>query len=327
MREALVHERFPATRATLPRVPLCRLPTPVRRAQGLGEHVWLKDDALTAEPWGGNKPRKLEWILAEVKARRRRTILTFGGVGTNHGLATALYARREGIDCALALVEQPRTEEVERQLARLREAAAWIYLTRTGRLTALAAPAIMLRHAQIRPPRLPYLLPPGGSSPLGAVGFVEAGLELAEQVRAGELPEPETVYIALGSGGSAAGLAAAFALAGMRTSVNAVLVNDQLRLSQRTVLRLARRTLALLAKRGADVGDVEVAPERVHVIEGFMGAGYGHATEAGEEARARAAAAENLALEPVYTSKALAALLAEQDRRGPVVFWNTHSGA
>lgn len=322
----LVHERFPATRATLPRIELCRLPTPVRHVPGLGERVWLKDDALTAELWGGNKPRKLEWILADAKVRRRRTIFTFGGVGTNHGLATALYARREGLDCVLALVEQPRTEEVERQLARLRAEATRVYLTRTGRLTALAAPALMLRHAQSRPPRLPYFLPPGGSSPLGAVGFVEAGLELAEQVRAGDLPEPEAVYVALGSGGSAAGLAAAFALVGMRTSVNAVLVNDQLRLSKRTVLRLAGRTLELLASRGADVGDVALDPERIHVIEGFMGAGYGHATEVAEEARARAADSENLMLEPVYTSKALAALLADPDRRGPVVFWNTHSG-
>ena len=322
-----LHERFPQTQETLPRLRICRLPTPVRPAPGLGDDVWLKDDALTAEPWGGNKPRKLEWILADVKARGRRTVLTFGGIGTNHGLATALYARREGIECVLALVEQPRTDEVERQLARLRVAATRVYLTRNGRLTALVAPAILLRHTQLRPPRLPYILPPGGSSPMGALGFVEAALELAAQVDAGELPEPAAVYLALGSGGSAAGLAAGFALAGMRTRVDAVLVNDMLRLSQASVLRLARKTLRLLAKHGADVGRVEVTPDRVRVIEGFMGAGYGYATPEAERARAQAAAAEDLALEPVYTSKALAALRAEAGRRdGPVVFWNTHSG-
>lgn len=321
-----LHERFPQTQATLPRVPICRLPTPVRRAPGLGEDVWLKDDARTAEPWGGNKPRKLEWILADAGARRRRTILTFGGIGTNHGLATAVYARQQDIDCVLALVEQPRTPEVERQLARLRAAATRVYLTRNGPLTALAAPAIAVRHAQLAPPRLPYILPPGGSSPVGAVGFVDAALELAAQVDGGELPQPESVYVALGSGGSAAGLAAGFALARMPTRVNAVLVNDQLRLSHTRVLRLARRTLRLLAKRGADVGDVQVAPDALRVVEGFMGAGYGHATAEAERARERAARDEDLALDPVYTSKALAALLAEPDRRGPVVFWNTHSG-
>lgn len=323
---AAVHERFPATAETLPRVPICRLPTPVRPAPGLGDEVWVKDDARTAEPWGGNKPRKLEWILADVKARRRHTILTFGGLGTNHGLATALYARREGLDCVLALVDQPRTEEVERQLRRLHAAATRVYLTRDGRRTALAAPLLLLRHGQARPPRPAYFLPPGGSSPVGAVGFVEAALELAAQVEAGELPEPAAVWIALGSGGSAAGLAAGFAIAGMRTRVEAVLVNDQLRLSRESVLRLAGKTLRLLAARGAEVAGVEVAPDAVRVVEGFMGAGYGHPTRAAADARAHAAAAEGLELEPVYTSKALAGLLAEPEGRGPVVFWNTHSG-
>ncbi|HEX8052269.1 MAG TPA: pyridoxal-phosphate dependent enzyme [Thermoleophilaceae bacterium] len=323
---SLIHERFPPTAATLPRIPLCSLPTPVRAAPGLGADVWVKDDARSAEPWGGNKPRKLEWILADARARGRRTILTFGGIGTNHGLATAVYARRAGIDCVLALAEQPRDEHVERQLGRLRAAASRVYLTGTARRTALAAPLIALRHSQRRPPRAPYLLAPGGSSPTGALGFVEAALELAEQVASGELPEPRSVVVALGSGGSAAGLAAGFALSGLGTRVHAVLVNDQLRLSEASVLRLAGRTLRLLRRRGADVSGARLDPGSVRVVEGFMGAGYGHATAAGDAARALGADAEGLALDPVYTGKALAALLAGAAGGGPVVFWNTNNG-
>jgi D-cysteine desulfhydrase len=322
---SLIHARFPRTESTLPRIPLCHLPTPVRRASGLGEQVWVKDDALSAEPWGGNKPRKLEWVLADAKARHRKTILTFGGVGTNHGLATAIYARREGIDCVLALVEQPRNERVERQLRHLRAAAARVYLTRDARRTALLAPLILARHAQLRPPRPPYFLPPGGSSPVGALGFVEAALELAAQVDVGELPEPRAVYVALGSGGSAAGLAAGLAIADLQTRVHAVLVNDQLKLTETTVLRLAGRTLRLLARRGADVRGVPLRPGAVRVVEGFMGAGYGHATDEAERALELAREAEGLALDPVYTGKALAAILA-QDHDGPVLFWNTNNG-
>jgi D-cysteine desulfhydrase len=324
-RPSPIHERFPRTAATIPRIPLCRLPTPVREAPGLGQEVWVKDDALSAAPWGGNKPRKLEWILADAKARQRRTILTFGGVGTNHGLATAVYARAEGIECVLALVEQPRTEKVELQLRRLREAATRVYLTRDARRTALLAPLILARHAQLRPPRPPYLLPPGGSSPVGALGFVDAALELAAQVEGGELPEPRSVHVALGSGGSAAGLAAGFAIAGLRTRVDAVLVNDQLRLTETSVLRLAGRTLRLLARRGADVRGVPLRPGAIRVVQGFMGAGYGHATEAAERAQELAREAAGLALDPVYTGKALAALLATP-REGPVLFWNTNNG-
>jgi D-cysteine desulfhydrase len=321
----LVHARFPRTAETLPNIPICALPTPVRNAAALGDDVWVKDDARSAEPWGGNKPRKLEWILADAKARGRRTVLTFGGIGTNHGLATALYARREGLGCVLALAEQPRDEHVERQLRRLRAAASHVYLTGSARRTALATPLIALRHSQLRPPRPPYLLPPGGSSPVGAVGFVEAAFELAAQVEAGELPEPHSVVVALGSGGSAAGLAAGLAIAGLRTRVHAVLVNDQLKLTETTVLRLAGRTLRLLARRGADVRGVNLDPGRVRVVGGFMGAGYGHATEAAAEA-IRAAESDGLALEPVYTGKALSALRAGAIADGPVLFWNTNNG-
>jgi D-cysteine desulfhydrase len=320
----VIHERFPRTRETLPRVTICDLPTPVRAAPGLGGHVWLKDDALSADPWGGNKPRKLEWILADAKARRFGTVVTFGGLGTNHGLATAIYARREGLDCVLALADQPRDEHVERQLARLEAAASRVYLTGSTRRTMLSVPYLALRHAQARPPRPPYLVPPGGSSPLGAVGFVEAALELAAQVEAGDLPEPRAIVVALGSGGSAAGLAAGLAIAGLRTRVAAVLVNDQLDLTERSVTKLAKRTLRLLAERGADTGAVE--PNEVRVLEGHMGAGYGHPTPAAGEAIRLAASAEQLGLDPVYTGKALAALLAGAAGDGPLLFWNTNNG-
>lgn len=323
-RVPLIHRRFERTAATLPRVPICTLPTPVRAAPGLGEGIWVKDDALSADPWGGNKPRKLEWILAAARAGGYGTVVTFGGIGTNHGLATALYARREGLECVLVLVEQPRTEHVERQLARLREEATRVHLMPSSRRAGLAVPWLAARYAQARPPRPPYLLPPGGSSPLGAVGFVEAALELAAQVEAGELPEPAAVVVALGSGGSAAGLAAGLAIAGLRTRVEAVLVNDQLKLTEASVGRLARRTLKLLARRGADVDGIE--PNELRVVRGFMGAGYGHDTHEGGEAQRLAREAEGLALEPVYTGKTLAAIRAGATGEGPIVFWNTNNG-
>ena len=321
MSTSLIHRRFPATRETLPRVELCRLPTPVRRMAGLGagRELWVKDDSRSAPLWGGNKPRKLEWILADARARGRDTILTFGGLGTNHGLATALYARDLGMRCVLALVDQPRDAHVEAQLERIRASGARVHVTHTTPRTALAMPYLMARY------RRPYWLAPGGSSPIGALGFVEAALELAAQVEAGELPEPEAIVLALGSGGSAAGLAAGLRIAGLRTRVHAVLVNDRLRLDERVLLRLARRTLRRLERRGADVAGVEPARGDVEVVAGFMGAGYGHPTPEAAEAVRRAREAEGLELDPVYTGKAVAALLAgAMPGRGPLLYWHTH---
>lgn len=311
-RESAIHARFPATRDTLPRVELCDLPTPVRRLEGLGvDDLWVKDDSRSAPLWGGNKPRKLEWVLGDARARGRDMILTFGGLATNHGLATALYAREHGMRCVLALVDQPRDAHVEAQLERIRASGAEVHLTRTKARTLLALPRLLARHR-------PYVLPAGGSSPVGALGFVEAALELGEQVRAGELPEPAEIWLALGTGGSAAGLAAGLPLAGLpSTRVKAVLVNDKLRLSEKTLARLARRTL-----RGLGRVDAPLAP--IDVVRGFMGAGYGHHTPEGDAAIERARG-EGMDLEPVYTGKALAALLAAPPAAGPAVYWNTES--
>lgn len=294
---------------SLPHVELCSLPTPVRPLERLAPGLWMKDDSRTAPLWGGNKPRKLEWLIADAKARGRRTLLTFGGLATNHGLATALYAREHGMECVLALVDQPVDEHVERQLERIHASGAHVYVTRTKARTVAALPWLMLRHGRA------YPVPPGGSSPVGSLGFVEAALELAAQVRAGELPEPDTVWCALGSGGTAAGLALGLRMAGLRTAVRAVHVNDGLKLTEETIARLARRTPV----DGDELNDVRV-------VHGYLGAGYGHATGAARAAIERARDDEGLALDPVYTGKTMAAVLDHaRDGGGPALYWHTYS--
>jgi D-cysteine desulfhydrase len=331
----LLHDRFPALGSSLPHLPLVTTPSPVRELPRLAAHagaepgrLWVKDDARIGDLWGGNKPRKLEWVLADARRRGHRTILTFGALATNHGLATARYAAAAGLRCVIALVDQPVDDHVRRQLARLEASGARLYRTRDARRTALATPWILARHAQARPPRLPYVLPPGGSSPIGAVGFVEAGLELGEQVRAGALPEPAAVVHALGTGGTAAGLLVGLRLAGLRTRVVSVLVNDTVPLSQRSVLRLAHRVHALLEARGARVGDLRPGPGDLEVLRGWLGPGYGHRTPQADEAIALAGE-DGLTLEPVYTGKTMAALLDGLRTNtlpdGPVLYWHTHS--
>jgi D-cysteine desulfhydrase len=320
-----LHERFPELRRTLPRLPLCTLPTPVRSIPELGADVWVKDDSGTAVLHGGNKTRKLEWTLADAKRRRFGSVMTFGGLATNHGLATALYAREVGLDCVLVLVDQPVDEHVTAQLERHRASGAHVVVTHTIPRTYAAVPWLLVRHAQLRPPRPPYVLPPGGSSALGAVGFVEAALELAAQVQAGELPEPARVVMALGTGGTAAGLLLGLRIAGLRTRVVAVLVNDQLALSEASIVRLARKTRDLLARRGAPVGDLVLDERDVTVPRGFLGAGYGYRTPEGERAMAVGTDA-GLELEHVYTAKTVAAVLAgAAGRDGPTLYWHTHT--
>jgi D-cysteine desulfhydrase len=315
----------------LERMPLGEGPTPVWELARLGQErgkapIWIKDDGAYSA-FGGNKARKLEWLLADARRRGKRTILTGGAVGTNHGLATALFARRLGMRTVLVLVPQPASEHVRRQLARIRSSGAELHLPRgVWRAYALAAWLMVGRASP--PANLPYFLRPGGSVPLGCVGYVEAAMELADQVQAGELPEPSHVVVALGSGGTAAGLLVGLKLAGLSSRLVGVLVNDLVRVDERTVARLARRTLRLLRDRGASVREVEVAAADVEVQRGWLGSGYGHSTPAADRATELLRERENIVLEPVYTAKAVAAML-ELNRGGafgpgPVLYWHTY---
>ena len=316
--------RFPRTAARLPRVPLCALPTPVVRAEKLETEarlggLWVKRDDRSARPYGGNKPRKLEWILGGARARSIPRVMTFGGLGTNHGLATALYARRLGIACDLVLVDQPVDDAVRRRLREHRAAGASLHYGRSVAGAVVRALALLARH-----PRT-LVIPTGGSSPRGVLGFIEAGLELADQIARGELPEPARIYVALGTGGTVAGLAAGLALANVSSLVVGVGVTNILPPTPRKVDRLARRALVLLRRARAPVepGDV---PLRFEIETGHVGPGYGHPTERAREACALAGRLEGLTLDGTYTGKALGALLLrERGGQDPVLFWNTYA--
>jgi D-cysteine desulfhydrase len=316
----LILERLPALAGKIPHRPLTAgTPTPVERAPTLGEHVWIKRDDATggAAAYGGNKVRKLEFLLADALARGRRAVLTLGGTGSNHVLATAIYARAVGLEATHAvLFPQPHTEAVERRLARFR--ALGVRVARTpGKLSVPFAGVARAIASLARGHGAPYLIGAGGSSPLGSLGYVNAALELAAQIERGDCPCPRAIYVALGSGGTAAGLIVGLRLAGLaaRTRVQAVRVVPAPWTSARQTASLATRTAALL-------GEPPVRTTDFDMVDDQLGRAYGQATPAADAAVARAAGA-GLALETTYTGKTLAALLA-RDHRSDVLFWNTY---
>ncbi len=304
---------------------------PLTRLSGQlgGPPIWVKNDGLYGTIYGGNKARKLELILADALRRHRRTVLTFGAIATNHGLATTLYARANGLRTVLLLIDQPVNDHVREQVWRLYQAGATLYRTRTVPRAAVTAPFVMLRHADWPHARLPYFLPTGGSSPLGAVGFVNAALELADQIGAGELPEPSHIFVALGSSGTASGLLLGLRLAGLRSRLLPVVVNDTIPLGGKIVTGLANRSARLLRRRGASLPDGDIPPEEVTILSDWLGAGYGHATEKAGRAEELVRETEGLELEGVYTAKTMAALVDQVKAgalgEGPVLYWHTYN--
>ncbi len=309
-------------------VALGSAPTPVRPldldlgpafgpASGPGREVWLKDEAAFGDgAWGGNKVRKLEWIIPEAQRRGVSTLFTVGGIGTHWGLACALYGQEHGLRTVLGLVDQPVDDHVREQLTRLEASGARLYRFSSTRRLKLAAPWILARHR-------PWYLPAGGSNAFGTLGYVDVALEIAAQVAAGELPEPGTVVVPVGSGGTVTGLTLGLRMAGLRTQVLGVVVNDMLPLDATAMTRLAGRTAALLRERGLpDVPDL--TPADFDLRTDWLGTTYGDPTPASVAEVTRAAAA-GLHLEPVYTGKALAAVRSlGPSLPGPVLWLNTH---
>ena len=324
--EPALFRGFPELRAWLPRHPIVTAPTPVAslRLAGLPEGLlFVKRDEHSSPLYGGNKPRKLEWILGAALARGSRHLVTTGGLGTHHGLATCILAREAGLRTTVVMVDQPVTAEVQHSLLLH---AAWGAQLRWGRNIPGTAAQVLrtLAVATARGER-PRLVPPGGSSASGQLGFVSAALELAEQVRAGELPEPAELYVSVGTGGTLAGLVAGLALAGLRTRVVGVLVTDILPPSPRKLARMASSALRGLRRRLPRIPQAEFGAGDFEFVRSQLGAGYGAATEAARAAVAQAAG-HGLRLETTYTGKCLAALIERTRARppaGPVLFWNT----
>ncbi len=293
---------------------------------GCGQ-VWIKNDGLYGRLYGGNKPRKLELILADAKAKGAGVIITGGALGTNHGLATALYGVEMGFRVVLLLTYEHPTPEVARNLCWMQAAGADLRYVGSIPQAFAAAPLCALGQCMGRPRKVPYLLGPGASTPLGALGYVNAALELAQQVSEGLLPEPEAIYVPLGSAGTAAGLALGLKIAGLKSRLVAVAVTRAPTAWAFSVVRLANASARLLERRAGQKVP-RVRSSEVAVDRGWLGGGFGKPLPAGQEAMSMLEETEGLKLEPVYTAKTVAALIgAARDGSlpGTVLYWHTYN--
>ena len=313
----------------LPRLPLALLPTPVERATKLGAKAGIpglhvKRDDLSGAAYGGGKTRKLEFFLADARAKGAREIVTFGAFGSNQAVATALYGAAQGFSVTLLLAPQKPSAFVRTNLLAARRAGAMIRVVHGG---VAEAEAEAKRAAKAAKGVAPYLVPPGGSSPLGNLAFVNAAFELAEQVGSGVCPLPDCIYLAMGTMGSAVGLAIGLELSGLRTEVVAVRTSSPETSSEARFFAMARETVAFARSLDETFPDVRLSHARVRFATNHLGAGYGAPTKKGERAITLAAETEGMTLEPTYTGKTLAALLDDTKRLdGKVVlFWNSQN--
>lgn len=306
----------------LPRLGWVQAPSPLTLLPELARAVglpWLgvKRDDLLPALHGGTKVRKLDHLLATAPFRDAPAWASPGAIGSGH--LVALTAAAEKLDRRLQAFTfwEPLSAGVLENLAFTASGPAELHFHRSRVTLALSAPRVLLggTHAGT------LVIPPGGTLPAALPGLVRAGLELAAQLSASSLPAPAKLYVAFGTGGTAAGLAVGLGLAGLRTTVHAVRTVERLLAPRRTLRRHVRELLSLLRANGVSTAGWTPAP--LVVDDSQLGAGYGAPTRA-SLAACELLAGEGLTLEAVYGGKAMAALLADARRaRGPVLFWQT----
>jgi D-cysteine desulfhydrase family pyridoxal phosphate-dependent enzyme len=299
--------------AAPPRTSLAFLPTPLVAAPRLtaaleGPQIWIKRDDLTGLGLGGNKVRGLEFFLADALAQHADTLVTGGGPQSNHVRATAAAAARTGLAMVAIYCGSPsgRVEGNER-LTRLLGAEVQ-YTGEPDRASVdrrIDDVVANLRSSG----RRPYAIPRGGASPLGVLGYVWAARELAEQCAACHLT-PQAVFLATGSGGTQAGLLAGCRALALPWRVEGFTVSRTVHEAHARVLALAHGALERLHLAPS------ISSDDVIVHDGVIGAGYGIPTRAGAAAIRRVAETEGIFLDPTYTGKAVAGLMAHiQDGR------------
>jgi D-cysteine desulfhydrase len=301
----------------LPFTPLCAV-TPVEPLPGFGERVWVKRDDLVSPIYGGNKVRRWEWLLADAAARGAKTLLTVGGLGSTQVTSLSAHGTALGFRVKALLFDQEASSFVESaQLANLRFGSTCI---RSGGYASTAA-RTLLEFARTRDS---YLIGPGASGALANLSYVDALLELKQQIDLGLAPKPDSIVVACGSGGTAVGLAVGSALANLEIEVVAVRITEPLASNQFTLRSLARRTENLLERYG---GPSRSKPLSLTVEPRFLGPGYGRSTPAAEAGAKRFEELFGVAGECTYIGKALAALslLARARPRETILFWNTLS--
>lgn len=319
---------------TIPHITLAALPTPITRCSNLEKALhckalFMKRDDLTGSGglYGGNKVRKLEFLLGDASKHNAKTIITYGCFGTNHGLATACYAHALGYDCILMLKPQPNSPVVRQNLLLDHYFNATIQIFPDNASRNEARKILLQENPDA------YFFPTGGSTPLGALGFVNAVFELKEQIMQGLLPEPDYIYVALGSAGTTAGLLLGLRLTGLRSQICAIAVEPEEKPHEfeDNVYNLFVGTNQLLRAHDVTIPLFEFPHYQINFDTSLVGPDYGVWIPEGDKAMQLMQETEGITMEGTYSAKMVAGFVADIKNNvikkdAVVLLWNTYCG-
>lgn len=324
-------EYYPGFNKTIPIAKLGNFPTPVEKLPNLGksiglDNLYIKREDISGPDYGGNKLRKLEFLFGKAIEDKKKSVITFGAVGSNHALATSVYANKLGLKCAVIMMPQKNHDYVKKNL--LAHAALGTELIEFDK--NIPMPNQTLKLAKSLGKRYgsePMIIPFGGTTPLGSLGTVNAAFELKKQALRVEMPEPDSIYVAFGSMGTAAGLILGLKAAGMKTEVHCISVVDSTWSNKERLVELLNGIGTLLCESDSAFPNIKAGDCAYDLTYEFFGEDYAIFTPKGIEALDLIKETENIDLDGTYTAKALSALIDHAGNGGlkdkTVLFWNT----
>jgi len=316
----------------IPWISLGSYPTRVEKLEKMGEargftDLYIKRDDRSSPVYGGNKVRKLEYMLADAQKKGKRTLITLGGAGSNQVLATGIFGHELGFKVTGIMMDQANAKYVRKNLLLDKYYDIKLVYTKDtlSEIFSFAGEYIgsMLNGGK------PYFVTAGASSPIGNMGFVNAGFELKKQIENGESPEPDYIIAACGSIGTSAGLQLGCILAGLKTKIVAVRVAYPWLVTKWRMKRMIGDIIRLMRKYDSTVPSVDVSEEELILLGDYLGEDYAAFTDLGCQCVDDMRELEDIELEHTYTGKALGGGLDWLKKQGKsnstILFWNTYN--
>ena len=330
VKEVPLFKAIPELKEKIPYVSLIDGATPIFKLEKLGAHLgidqlYCKDDGKSGSLFGGNKPRKLEFLLADAVAKGSKRIITYGAAGSNHAIATAAYAKKLGLTITALLSPQPKTDSCHKNLLYHSVLGTELIMVPAAEREQKTQELVKIYEEKEGIP--PYVIPAGGTNAIGVMGFFNAGIELAYQIEAGVMPAPDIIYVAAGTFGTVAGINLGLKFMKQKAVLRPIRVTDPKSWTQGRYIDLLKEVATALEKEAGISIDIKETDNLI--IDDYFGKGYGVETPELREVLDTVAKLENLNLEIVYSTKPMAALF-DDAKKGEltgkvVLFWKTNN--
>ncbi|MBN1574231.1 MAG: pyridoxal-phosphate dependent enzyme [Deltaproteobacteria bacterium] len=290
----------------------------------IGSEVYIKRDDRASSIYGGNKCRMMEFIIPDALDRKRKSLVTWGAIGSNQVLSSVIFGNQAGFDDITAIHNvQPYHPYVKRNL---------LISTSLGVKQLLGGNDLLLIlklfYTYIKKKitgKRPYLIPLVGSAPISVLSYFDAALELRRQIDGGICPRPDYIFVTVGTGGTAAGLILGSMVFGGIGEVVGVRTVENSFVSERIIAWEINRTLKFLKRLGVDLKIGKVKAEEINILHDYLGEGYAESTPEGSEAIKLLKELEDIDLDVTYTGKTMAAMLdmAREKKEKRFLFWHT----